>query len=62
MNEELIKLLPVRHRRYSEPDYDIPRPHKSLTNLPRKENPSENVIGSTRFFGPILKPSDINIK
>ncbi|CAH1116064.1 unnamed protein product [Phaedon cochleariae] len=56
---ELKKLLPGRRRRFSEPDYDVPRPHKSLTILPRTEANSEAIIGSTRFFGPILKPSDM---
>ncbi|CAH2001970.1 unnamed protein product [Acanthoscelides obtectus] len=57
-DKELSKLLPERRRRYSEPDYDIPRSHKSLKSFRKKEE-TDNVIGSTRFFGPILKPSDI---
>ncbi|VEN43563.1 unnamed protein product [Callosobruchus maculatus] len=59
-DEELSKLLPERRRRYSEPDYDIPRSHKSLKSFKKAEEP-DNVIGSTRFFGPILKPSDIMV-
>ncbi|KAG5881971.1 hypothetical protein JTB14_006009 [Gonioctena quinquepunctata] len=60
-NTEFSKLIFEKRRRHSEPDYDIPRPHKSLTILPRREESSENVIGSTRFFGPILKPSDMAV-
>nr|CAH7718288.1 unnamed protein product [Callosobruchus chinensis] len=59
-DKELSKLLPERRRRYSEPDYDIPRSHKSLKSFRKTEEP-DNVIGSTRFFGPILKPSDIMV-
>nr|CAI5837252.1 unnamed protein product [Callosobruchus analis] len=57
-DDELSKLLPERRRRYSEPDYDIPRSHKSLKSFKKTDEP-DSVIGSTRFFGPILKPSDI---
>ncbi|XP_050514027.1 ankyrin repeat domain-containing protein 12-like [Diabrotica virgifera virgifera] len=60
-DEELLKLLPDKQRRFSEPDYDIPRPHKSLTLVPKKEDGSVNVIGSTRFFGHVLKPSGVII-
>ncbi|CAG9839660.1 unnamed protein product [Diabrotica balteata] len=60
-DEELLKLLPKKQRRFSEPDYDIPRPHKSLTLVPKKEDESVNVIGSTRFFGHVLKPSGVII-
>ncbi|XP_023024653.2 uncharacterized protein [Leptinotarsa decemlineata] len=60
-NVEFSKLLPERRRRHSEPDYDIPRPHKSLTMLPKKEEDADNVIESTRFFGPILKPCDMAV-
>lgn len=49
---------PIRRRRYSEPDYDVPRPHTSLQILPRtphEEGDSEEiVIPATRFFGPVL--------
>lgn len=41
----------------SDPDYDIPRPHRSLVFEPKTENP-ENVIPATRFFGPVLESSD----
>ncbi|CAG9863552.1 unnamed protein product [Phyllotreta striolata] len=58
-DEEFSRLLPMKQRRFSEPDYDVPRPHKSLTIMQRREMMSENVIGSTRFFGPILKPVDL---
>ncbi|ENN77965.1 hypothetical protein YQE_05642, partial [Dendroctonus ponderosae] len=45
----------AQSRRPSDPDYDIPRPHRSLPNLPKKD---DNALEATRFFGPILKPSD----
>lgn len=41
----------------SDPDYDIPRPHRSLVFEPKTEDP-ENVIPATRFFGPVLQSSD----
>ncbi|XP_057661074.1 uncharacterized protein LOC130896779 isoform X1 [Diorhabda carinulata] len=60
-DEELSKLVPLKQRRFSEPDYDIPRPHKSLTITQKSDDDSTNVIESTRFFGPILKPSGVVI-
>lgn len=50
-----MEMVPIRQRRMSDPDYDIPRPHRSLTSLPKKD---DNALQATRFFGPILKPSD----
>ncbi|XP_030758730.1 uncharacterized protein LOC115884329 [Sitophilus oryzae] len=55
-DSELFQLIPMRRRRMSDPDYDIPRPHRSLTNVQRKD---ENALQATRFFGPILRPSDL---
>uniref|UniRef100_V5GTE5 Uncharacterized protein n=1 Tax=Anoplophora glabripennis TaxID=217634 RepID=V5GTE5_ANOGL len=60
IDEEIIKLLPTRQRRHSDSDYDVPIPHKSFINQPKKENSPENIIGSTRFFGPILNSTDNN--
>ncbi|RZC40291.1 PH domain containing protein [Asbolus verrucosus] len=54
-DEEWLKLLPVRQRRMSEPDYDVPRPHKSI-QLPVKHENSD-AIPVTRFFGPVLPPT-----
>ncbi|CAH1135566.1 unnamed protein product [Ceutorhynchus assimilis] len=54
-DKEILKMVPIRRRKLSEPDYDVPRPHRSLVNLPKKD---ENALEATRFFGPILKPSD----
>ncbi|KAF7270507.1 hypothetical protein GWI33_016529 [Rhynchophorus ferrugineus] len=48
---ELMNIIPIRTRRLSDPDYDIPRPHRSLTNIQKKDN---NALQATRFFGPIL--------
>lgn len=51
---------PIRRRRKSDPDYDVPRSHRSLQIIPR--SPSEEndkndiVIPATRFFGPVLSP------
>lgn len=49
----------VTRRRMSDPDYDVPRPHTSLINLPRKQ---DNALKATRFFGPVLNPSDFEQK
>lgn len=40
--------MPIRRRRYSEPDYDIPRPHR----LTKEGNSS---IPCVKFFGPLEK-------
>ncbi|XP_049817218.1 uncharacterized protein LOC109602920 isoform X2 [Aethina tumida] len=58
-DDELLKLLPTRQRRLSEPDYDVPRSHKSLVNIPKDTN--ENPIQATRFFGEVLptEPSEL---
>lgn len=49
-------MLPPKKRRHSEPDYDVPRPHKSVFTMLKKED-TGNKIGSTRFFGPVLGAS-----
>ncbi|KAB0793600.1 hypothetical protein PPYR_13220 [Photinus pyralis] len=54
-DEEWLKVMPIRYRRLSEPDYDIPRSHRSL-HLPTPAKTSETPIIATRFFGPILIP------
>lgn len=55
-----MALNPIRRRRHSEPDYDVPRPHRSLQILPRSPDKDEDkndiAISATRFFGPILPP------
>ncbi|CAH0564534.1 unnamed protein product [Brassicogethes aeneus] len=51
-DDELLRLLPIRKRRFSEPDYDVPRPHRSLINIPRQD--TESPIKATRFFGEVL--------
>jgi len=56
-DDEWLKLIPIRHRRLSEPDYDVPRPHRSLQLQGRTKQVSDNPIPATRFFGPILPPS-----
>ncbi|KAK5640841.1 hypothetical protein RI129_009388 [Pyrocoelia pectoralis] len=52
-DEEWLELMPIRNRRMSDPDYDIPRPHRSL-QFPIPVKRTENPIPATRFFGPIL--------
>ncbi|XP_015837895.1 uncharacterized protein LOC100141985 isoform X2 [Tribolium castaneum] len=59
-DEEWLKLLPVRQRRLSEPDYDIPRPLKPVQTPEKSEN--TDVIPATRFFGPVLPPTIIDNK
>ncbi|XP_044253039.1 uncharacterized protein LOC123004010 [Tribolium madens] len=54
-DEDWLKLLPVRQRRLSEPDYDIPRPLKPVQAPEKPEN--TDVIPVTRFFGPVLPPT-----
>ncbi|KAF5280928.1 hypothetical protein FQA39_LY17934 [Lamprigera yunnana] len=51
--EEWLRLTPIRRRRMSDPDYDVPRPHRSL-QLHAKSKELENLIPATQFFGPIL--------
>ncbi|XP_060522274.1 pleckstrin homology domain-containing family A member 4-like isoform X2 [Cylas formicarius] len=51
-DSELLKLIPIRRRRLSDPDYDVPRSHR-LVNLPTRQ---ENSVTGTRFFGPALDP------
>ncbi|XP_017771289.1 PREDICTED: RB1-inducible coiled-coil protein 1-like isoform X2 [Nicrophorus vespilloides] len=46
------EVLLLRKRRLSEPDYDIPRPHSSL--LFRNQEPAEDAMKPTRFFGPVI--------
>lgn len=46
--------MPIRYRRKSEPDYDIPRPHGSLLLLHRKSN-REELNGSIVNFEEKLK-------
>lgn len=50
-----LKLLPVRQRRLSEPDYDIPRPHKPIQ--PPAKPDATDAIPVTRFLGPVLPPT-----
>lgn len=58
-DHEFLKMIPIRRRRISDPDYDIPRPHRSLINISKKD---DNALEATRFFGPILKPSDLETR
>ncbi|XP_050311539.1 uncharacterized protein LOC126747089 isoform X2 [Anthonomus grandis grandis] len=56
-DQEMLKMAePRRKRRNSDPDYDVPRPHRSLVILSQKDN---NALEATTFFGPILQPSDL---
>ncbi|XP_063904349.1 uncharacterized protein LOC135123530 isoform X2 [Zophobas morio] len=54
-DEEWLKLLPIRQRRLSEPDYDVPRLHTSI-QLPKTESDAD-ALPATRFFGPVLPSS-----
>ncbi|XP_066246688.1 putative leucine-rich repeat-containing protein DDB_G0290503 isoform X2 [Euwallacea similis] len=54
-DKDIKKMAPIRRRRLSDPDYDVPRPHRSLVNIRKRD---ENALQATRFFGPILQPSD----
>ncbi|XP_066151741.1 putative leucine-rich repeat-containing protein DDB_G0290503 isoform X2 [Euwallacea fornicatus] len=54
-DKDIQKMAPIRRRRLSDPDYDVPRPHRSLVNIRKRD---ENALQATRFFGPILQPSD----
>lgn len=49
-----LELIPIRKRRLSDPDYDVPRPHRFLQLGNSKKNVADNSIPATRFFGPIL--------
>ncbi|GLV32962.1 hypothetical protein CBL_08976 [Carabus blaptoides fortunei] len=61
-DEEWLAIAPIRRRRHSEPDYDVPRPHRSLQIIPRSpdtdDTEADTVIPATRFFGPVLPTYD----
>jgi len=58
-------LGPIRRRRHSDPDYDVPRPHGPLLHLllpngmsyqsgdNRQSGQENDVIEATRFFGEV---------
>lgn len=52
-DDEWLARVPIRRRRHSEPDYDVPRPHRrsSTSQTPEVE---QDVIPATRFLGPAL--------
>nr|CAD7571012.1 unnamed protein product [Timema californicum] len=63
--DQLALQAPIRRRRHSDPDYDVPRPHRSLLHLlPRSGGTSVklaqegDVIQATRFFG----ETDLNVE
>ncbi|KAF2895083.1 hypothetical protein ILUMI_11088 [Ignelater luminosus] len=56
-DDEWLQLIPIRRRRLSDPDYDVPRPHRSLQLHGSTKQVQDNPIPATRFFGPILPPS-----
>ncbi|XP_065160092.1 uncharacterized protein [Atheta coriaria] len=51
--EEWKNIVPIRKRRLSDPDYDIPRPHSALQIMPNSEK-EETRMQPTRFFGPVI--------
>ncbi|KAK4874859.1 hypothetical protein RN001_014219 [Aquatica leii] len=53
-DDELLQLVPIRRRRLSDPDYDVPRPHRSLQLQELFKDGDADAIPATRFFGPIL--------
>nr|CAD7396410.1 unnamed protein product [Timema cristinae] len=63
--DQLALQAPIRRRRHSDPDYDVPRPHRSLLHLlPRPGGTSVKLaqegdaIQATRFFG----ETDLNVE
>lgn len=56
-------LGPIRRRRHSDPDYDVPRPHGPLLHLllpngmssgdHRQSGQESDAIEATRFFGEV---------
>ncbi|XP_044727999.1 putative uncharacterized protein DDB_G0282133 isoform X2 [Chrysoperla carnea] len=63
-DEEWLALGPIRRRRYSEPDYDVPRSHRSLDfvpPLPPKTNSTISELNTTtpKFFNQPLNSTPI---